>query len=432
MAYHHGWLWIVEKNGRANELFNNARTAAYLGNSDAIGCGRVSNVLGDAGCEAYRWHPCPVPEEGDPFVFTYTDPVTDQAPWYNPAHRESEDAIGFWVEDWTGLDSGHIGRTVTPLGAYRGGGQLGPTTSSHREMAFQVILLGSTERSLQYLFDWLDATVSSVCSNCATDTILLRRFCPDIDNLEDPLDGIMEMREVGLLQGLQWGEPPVEYAGCFIRRATFVMAAQDPCLYAPKVFADPDQFALLGPCFTDLNIRLDRSDCRPACSELGPDCRTVFPFSVDPVGGAGPVVTITSRAEAPEQMLPVRVRLYADPYGVGGANPCGLPLLAELNVASLPESSQLIYDMVGRQILYVGVDTGGPIGGFQFVEPNTVGIPRYATVACGDYVLVVEPNQLCLSGPVNNVYEDAQGNEYNVSTAFPDIEVEVQERMGCA
>jgi hypothetical protein len=88
--------------------------------------------------------------------------------------------------------------------------------------------------------------------------------------------------------------------------------------------------------------------------------------------------------------------------------------------------------MVGRQVLYIGPETGGPIGGFQYVEPNTVGISRYATVACGDYVIVVEPNNLCLTGPISNVYEDAQGNTFNVLDAFPDVIVNTQERFGCA
>lgn len=332
---------------------------------------------------------------------TYSAPSVDPAPWYSSSFPESGEALGFWVTEWTGLDSGHIQREVTQVGAYRGGGVMGALGSRSREMGFEIILLGESERALDYLFRWLDATLSSVCATCATDTILLRRFCPP-----DPIDGfsarngVVEMRGVGLVSGLQWGAPPVEQAGCFIRRANFTLGATDPCMYGFCTDVAVSQTMDWEACVTAANMNPARAECRPSCSEMSGDCRTVFNYTINDPSGGAPIIELSPPLYL-GATIPVRIRTYANPNGLLPDELCGAPLLGELYVTSLPEWTDLRYDVAGRRIEIRNAGTGGWINGFAYLEPNTVGVPRFFFAGCGDYTTIVEPADFCLDATLN-------------------------------
>lgn len=450
MTYHRGYLFMQELNGFQRELFNHARTAAYLTNSTALGCGSVFNVLDDGGCSSYPWVPPQTygqgilwdssgtyvltdPDDGSLLIDAeemapngwykevYNNPVDDPAPWYNSSFPESGQALGFWISEWTGLDSAHIQREVTQVGAYRGGGVMGALGSRSREMGFEVILLGESEKALDYLYRWLDATLSSVCATCATDTIILRRYCPEIDplDLDTVADGAVEMRGVGLISGLQWGAPPVEQAGCFLRRVNFTMGATDPCMYGFCTDVAVTQAMDWDACFAAANLNPDRVNCRPSCSEMDGLCRLSFNYTVDDPSASAPIVTLTAPiVEA--QSTPMRIRTYANPYGLTPEELCGAPLLGELYVAELPAYSELRYDVAGRRIEFRNPATGGWINGFAFIGPNDVGVPRFFAVGCGDYTTIVEPADFCLNSAPADTFQ------------FADVTLSTQPRMGCA
>ena len=426
MTYHHGWAYIEDADGPWRELFNHARTAAYLSRSTALGCGTILNVLDDGGCEAYRWAPTAdvLTEEstGTPLLDestgewliegdgisptgwlqrTFTSPATDPAPWYNASFPESGQALGFWITEWTGLDSGHIQRQMTQRGNYGAGGTFGAMGSMGREMGFEVILLGESEAALDYLYRWLDATLSSVCATCATDTLVLRRTCPDVNILtpDTVLDGVVEMRGVGLIAGMQWGAPPVERAGCFIRRVNFTMGATDPCMYGLCTDVPAVQTINWDACMTAANLSVTRTNCRPNCSEMSSLCRTVFDYTINDPSGGAPIIELVP----PDYMgatIPIRIRTYANPNNLTPAQLCGAPLLAELYVASLPQYTELRYDVPGRRVEIRNAGTGDWINGFGYLGPNDVGVPRFFHSGCGKYTTIVEPADFCLANKV--------------------------------
>jgi hypothetical protein len=421
VTYHHGWLMIGEENGNYAELFNHARTAAYLQSSSTLGGTTVYGVLSDGGCEGYTWMP-PTTDGGTGGVWfqqTYTNPVSDGAPWYNSTFPESGEALGFWITEWTGLDSGHIKREISPVGAYRGGGQFGATYSMAREMGFEVILLAESEAAMDYLYRWLDSTLSSVCYSCQTDSILIRRICPEGTVTAGTADeGVVELRQVGMTSGLVWGSPPVEQAGCFIRRANFTLAALDPCMYGVcSAEETPTQSMTWGTCFAGDNVNEGRTDCRPSCSEMPGECRLTFDYSVDVVTAAAPRIVVTAGTA---DSIPMRIRTYANPNGMAPEDLCGTPLLCELYVAALPATSELLYDIAGRTVSYRSAATGTWVNGFAFVATNDVGIPRFAALGCGDFTTIVEPASFC--------YDGAPASTGN----YADVSLVIQERMGCA
>ncbi len=428
MAYQHGWLYIEDAAGGWAELFNHARTSAYLNSSAALGCGTIVNVLDDAGCPAYRWAPTSdeasmiITEGGDPLLtedgehflltndpigwtqLTFSTPALDNAPWYNPAYPESAQALGFWVTEWTGLDSGHVTRGSTPVGSYRGGSVLGPASNSGRTMGFEVLLLAESEAAMEYLFRWLDSTITSVCSGCASDTILIRRYCPDVavDPDNTVMQGVAELHGVGLLSGSVYGEPPVERAGCHIRQVNFTLEAQDPCMYSPCTEETVDQVMAWNDCFDPpANLGYGRAECRPSCSEMDSGCRTVYNYTIDTVGASAPRVLLEAPAPAlisggtVSGSIPIRIRTYANPLGLNASQICGAPLLAELYVASLPPYTAMMYDMAGRSVKVRGAGESGWVNGFAYVEPNAVGVPRFPSLGCGDYTTIIEPADFC-------------------------------------
>lgn len=428
-SYHHGYLLVGEENGNFQELFNHARTAAYMQASTALGCGTIMNVLDDGGCEGYSWMPAELddgPPNGAPeapngwWQQTYTTPddATEPAPWYNASYPESAQALGFWITEWTGLDSGHTKRGVTNLAAR--GGQLGRTSSVAREMGFEVILLAESEAAMDYLYRWLDATISSVCATCATNTIMLRRICVDIPpgDLDQAATGVVEMRGVGLISGMEWGGPPVEQAGCYIRRVNFTMAAEDPCMYSFCEDIAVSQTATWATCWAGPGISTGRGECRPTCSEMAPECRTTYDVTIDTVGASAPKIILEGPTVGATAVRH-RIRVYSNPLGLSPTTICSAALLAELYLVEIPTDHRIIYDLAGRTVKVQGPSNAYPVDGFAFVEPNDAGVPRFTGLGCGDYMVVIEPSDFCYDSTPST---DRQFDSYDVDT---------QERMGC-
>lgn len=400
----HGYLYILDEGSAwGGEVVNHARTAAYLESSTALGCGTVYSVLDDGGCEGYRWEYVPY---ADTWIEnTFTTPALDNAPWYNPAYPESAQALGFWITEWTGLDSGHVKRTSTPIGAYRGGSTLGIASNAGRIMGIEMLLIAETEKAMEYLYQWFDATISSVCSTCKTDTILIRRYCPDAGFTQaHAKDGAAEIRGVGLVSGMIYGEDPVEQAGCFLRRVNFTLEATDPCMYDSCTGEVIDQYMNWAECFAPgSGLSPARPQCRPSCTEVAAGCRAVYDYDIETPSVSAPIITL----EVPPALvntggtqsftIPLRIRTYSNPYGYTASQLCGLPLLAELYLTNLPASSAIRYDMAARKVEYRDAASGDWVNGFAFVEANEPGTPRFAGLGCGSFTTVIEPSNFCVS-----------------------------------
>jgi hypothetical protein len=425
----HGYLLIKDRMGGAHELLNNARTASYLANPDlAIDLIDICSIEPNGGCDSYAYMPnCGPGGDGSWSALQFDRPESDPAPWYNSLYPQSADALGFIVEDWTGLDDGHIRRSTT---AWDRGHSLGPLGSSGRVMKINVFLFGRTEEATEYLFRWLGSTLSSVCSTCASESILIRRFCGDVDNL---WDGIAEMRRVGLVEGLRWENEPIPLGdgSCYFRRASFALQAGDPCMYLPEQEVPPydgDVTANISTCLSNSPTDPEREFCRPICAELANSCRTSYTFDVSPMAAMAPVVTFTNSSA--QHNYPFRAIVYYDPYEMDNFNnPCGLQILGEIYVRPLPPSSALRWDVTGRQVEFRDPSTGGFTSGWAYIDANDPPRQKFFALPCGHHHLILEPASLCADF-VSGTTWTLDGITY-VTPTFPTTQILLSERMSC-
>ena len=411
-----------------HEVFNGARTAAYLSDpSMAIDGINICDILEFGGCENNTMFPlCDGTDDWG--TIDFTTPTADPAPWYNSGYPESADALGFFIEEWSGLDAGHVARSSTTWGGQGGGSSLGVSGSAGRVMSLNLLLFGRTEEAVQYLFDWLSSTFTGVCNTCASDSLLIRRFCGSTEN---PTKGIAELRNVGQTRGLKWESEPSGRANCMIRRASIVLEAGDPCMYLPDTERDvheDDADADLADCFGDVNMDDEREFCRPSCSELALPCRTSRTFEVNPMAALAPVITWDNESDA--YTYPFRAHVYYDPNEIGTTpNPCGLEILGEVYVRAMPPWSTLVWDVTGRRIQYRDVTTGGLTSGQAFIEANDTPNRRYFALPCGVAHLVMEPSSMCATDEGGGVWS-LGGITFDPPT-FPDVHITLQERVNC-
>lgn len=424
-------------SGLAYEILNGARTAAYLGNA-ALSAGTgidACQPFTGLRCATYPYHPYLGPsieglDCGTMQPITFSTPTLDPAPWYNVNYPQSADALGYAVEEWTGLDDGHITRGSTPWGGYGGGASLGSISANGRTMKVNLFLFGKTEQAVEYLFRWLGVTLTGVCATCATESILVRRFC---GSTVDPWDGVAELRNVGLIEGLKWEADIAAVPSCFLRRASFTLMAGDPCLYSPDepVATQPDdEDANLVTCLgTDSPTNENRFNCRPTCSETAQSCRTIRGFTVNTLGAVAPIVTWSNTST--QYTYPMRAIVRADPATVGvSPNPCGLPILGEIYVRPLPPDSQLRWDVVGRIVQFKDSSTGGWAPGWTYVEANDPPLQRFFSAGCGTAYVIMEPGSLCAHF-VSGTTWTLDGLTFN-PPAYPTVALSVGERLSCA
>lgn len=311
-------------------------------------------------------------------------------PWYTATNAASAEAYGFYIEDWTGLDGAHHTRSITPTGQNRGGALYGPQSANPRAWKMNVILHGSSERGLEYLFRWLESTLLNSCgTNCGTQFAWIRQVCPN-DPSVTPQEGVARAERVVLLEGPTWEAPPAVDGGCYIRRVSFTLGIGDPCLYRE---AAPLAYGEVTTSGTGTGNVLSN------CATFNGDSRQVRAVMSGPDTGYGvraPIVTITSPAESGSSTrkgLPVlRIVGYDDPLGYG--NPCQANQIGELILEGYETSGyEIVIDMAKRRVRMRPVGTTEWLDGSRLIgKALRSGVTRWWSFgSCNSGLVVVEP-----------------------------------------
>lgn len=355
-----------------NEVINSARAAVYAGARgvplQCDPCPDIADAIGD---------------------LPYTDPVTDGAPWYDPAVPESLGVLGVLGLGVAGFDSSPV--TREPVQLVGEGAALGPLRRQHREIAYTVLLITADDCSQSYGLEWLSlALQGSACGSCTGDEMCVFSCCP--------VDGDTELRhlyDVGILDGPQVTETKYLSTGAVLTTVTFTLAAGKPWIYHDPLPTltdwvplgvgdvvgpvDPDQVyqqcATAAPCASDplcpsppLPPRppAPTSPCYP--EGLGTFRRSLI--SVSPLNQSAWLETVPVLEVRPgaQDMRRLIVRFWTNPQG----NPCELEadpcnVCTDISISYLPSGSHLTVDgrvqraVVECQQIPFGTSTSTPV-----------------------------------------------------------------------
>jgi len=411
MTYHQGFLYLTNAYGTPVEIINEARTAALLQDAAANTTSVFSNIADDADCPGLLYAPCTMASDGSVTAWQAIDTDITAAPWYSSTEPASAEACGFYIEEWTGLGGGHHARSVTPSGTAQGGAYFGRQSSAHRVMALNVFLVGTSERGLNHLFRWLESTLLLLCCGGTGDkpSLWLREHCPDLSDLSA---GLLRADGVALIGGINWESPPVADQGQYVRKASFTLGAESPCLY--RAATSLATGSALGSVFDSHSVghTFDPADCAEFVSTSVWTAAAVTP---PPYGTASPIVTITSPPENGKYLPPLRIVGYLNPAGAALTNPCGMYPIGALILGrafgSVPAGSEVVIDFGARSVLYRTSATdlewsdGSVLVDFeQNRAPSSIGadatLPRwFGFSSCDAGVVVVEPNILATGSP---------------------------------
>lgn len=382
------------------------RTSAYVANSqDPAYCENGVNVMAPAkpswqhinlscSCPALQWE-APSPGATPVPIPPYTTPADDLAPWFSQLVEESRYFYGFIIEKVEDLSTNTVTRSITNRATRYGGGTLGSLRRLPRKIKFTLLAFGNSDCALDYGFRWLADTLTYTCNDdCTLCDATVRTCCPDIDpqnpTYTDWDTGRWSFKNVGIIDGPRYEEPPVPANECNMRRVSFTIASESPYAYKCPV-----------PCMENEIIATALPACPPVnwiCSNNRAEicCRTESQYSI---GDDGIIVTINAQ----EDLYNLEIKITPDTFGYE-CNPETAPPgyerlapCATLLIPFLPNGYVLNYD-TSDEILTVTLPGGTVRDGTPYVDASTGEPPTFPTLRCGSYCICISIDRCGFSG----------------------------------
>jgi hypothetical protein len=156
---------VVE--GQYFELVNSQRAYAYAANAGICWLDNEEDFT----CERMPWVLTNI-------FTTYTDPETDQAPWYNDDDPDSTDFLGVVGIDVTG--DRNSTRTATVTQAMTGGGHIARNYYPAKSFVVRTLLVAKSDAGLQYGINWLRGQTLGTHEglDCDNDVLTFLDTCP--------------------------------------------------------------------------------------------------------------------------------------------------------------------------------------------------------------------------------------------------------------
>lgn len=183
---------------------------------------------------------------------TWTDPVTDDAPWIDPNNPHSEEFLGVMIMKVTGVNDSTLSRDV--VDGFNEGTILGRDRLRGKTMVFEMLVLGYTCAGVDYGIEWLrKLTERSICQcqdladpceQCTGRQLTLRKFCPDIDP-GDCDHGLRTWDSVGVVDGVkEVDDEQLKQLCCCLRKVTMTMQTESPYSYScPRDYCEGELVA---------------------------------------------------------------------------------------------------------------------------------------------------------------------------------------------
>lgn len=327
-----GWFYLGDE-----ELFNNARTSAY-----------IRNGLGPAGL-AVQDCPCCDELAKDPLTFEVLDfesPLADPAPWYDSDVQASTEFLGFLVQV-TGLDS-TLARSITSKSTGRGGASLSRLVPRERNIVIHGHLISTSTAGQDWGMRWLTAKLarSLQCDACELEDALVLTSCPPSGAYEGY--STWTLRKVGVIDGPHYGDGvPLNHP--FVRAFDLTLTSEHAYLYKDY-----------GTCFGPAGFSLP-AECVDFCTWLTARryicCDITAPTVADEIAAK---ISVVAGAEK-DVSYDITVT-DASPCGGGSGTPS-----VRIPIHCQPAGSTLVIDGSTETITYTAPD-GTVSDGFRFLE----------------------------------------------------------------
>lgn len=372
---------------------NAQRTAAYLTNASTV-CdpGDIQSRMDlKCECDPLNWVQ---EDDGDWVPATYTDPVADHVAWWDASIPESEQFLGFLIEDVT-QSSSVTSRNLTTRLSTSGGGVIGPYKNKERRYDFTVLLFACNEAAMEYGFRFLhDALMSPGCDpGSALCDAEFRDSCPQVDGWPESLaQGRWILKNVGVVEGPVWADDPLDGSQCNIRRVTFSIASELPWKFKCPVFECQKSLA---------GYPVVESECANydeiMCGQQEVSCLVSEELVI---GETGMIIEVQA-GSIPLQNIEITVR--PDPYGYESYpetrppgyqrnEPCD-----RIVVPSIPKSSTLVYDTSIEDISVI-LPGGGVVEGTMYIATDDGQPPSFPTLRCGSFCVSVSASECSILG----------------------------------
>lgn len=371
---------------------------------------------------------------------TYSSPLQDDPPWFDPDVPESIDFWGFYPLDVVGLEDST--RESTVVESIRDGGVPGRLRHGTRTVVFNGVLAGASDCAVEYGMQWLkQLLLGGPCGNRADSTCNGEDLCylscsPEMDLLTpgeiDPevcLEPyIRTLRRVVINRGPTVTSKLEPTDGGSAWTVQFTAVAGNPFEYGAEVpilqgFLDPEVtnpwYGGVEPDGGDIDLTgtiFDEAECAqtvytplfdPECPAITPPpepptltmgCYTppanwrrrqfTLPKQYIPLWGeAVPLLRVHARAR---DVRNLRLRFYADYNNNGSAadDPCSY--CGDIVISYVPEGSTMVFDGA-TETVYV-VSPGGAKRRADSLVFRTDGTPfEWPRLSCGfGYVITFD------------------------------------------
>lgn len=369
---------------------NVERLKAYLASADCDG-GMTTPIKLTCNCPPLYWT---FNDADVPVPTTYTDPATDQAPWYDASISESLGFLGFMIEDVK--VNAITARKVTTRVSSSGGGVLGPLRAKERRLDFTVLMFACNELSMEYGYRYLtDALGTPGCDDsCVLCDAEFRDSCPTVDGSSASVNkGRWLLKNVGLVEGPIWGDNPLKGSACNIRRVTFSLVSEMPWKFkCPVVECGP--LALAG-------YPADGVDCVNWSDILCGQQEVSCSVSEDLIIGETGLIIEVKAGSIPLEHIEIAVRpdkfgyecnAASRPVGYTRVAPCDL-----IYIPYLPASATLRYDTSIEEIKIM-TPGGGELDGIPYVATEEGKPPSFPTLRCGSFCVSVAASECSIVG----------------------------------
>jgi hypothetical protein len=296
-----------------------------------------------------------------------------------------------------------ITRAVTDRIDDFGGTVLGPLRMKGRAMKFTLVGFGAYEAAMDYGYRWLSDVLLSESFDCQLCEMMFRIACPQLDSSPTYAEwdaGRWTFKNVGVIDGPRYEDPPNEDSQCSVRRVSFTVVAQIPYGFkCPKLEVN-------GRTWIN-NLWVVPDDCPPLdwiCTR-GDD--SVCAPITNAITTGDTTLTIEIHVGSKDiNNLPIKIR--PDPYGYVCGTTTPPPHYTvpapcyELSIPQLPANTIFRYDGVTSTV-QIKQPGHSYTNGTSYLDPQQ-GPPQYPSIKAGTYCLCIESDRCSWGADGSRVY----------------------------